>query len=288
MTNFLSLAWVYWNPNPDAFIIPFLDHPVRWYGIFFAFGFIVGYLIFRHLLLTRLNQEKLPNAHHIATSLTEQLLWFVTIGTVVGARLGHVFFYEWPRYSEDLLRIFKIWEGGLASHGGVIGILVALFFYKTQINKFIKTSYVELIDMLSIPAAFGAFCIRIGNFINQEILGTETTVPWAIIFGNPADRAAIVPRHPVQLYEAFALLFVFIFLFSLWKLYHTTLRPGVISGLLFILIFGSRFFIEFFKEPSSLMINESFLQTGQLLSIPCILFGLFLLFFGNHQRKLIS
>lgn len=280
------LAWFYWNPNRDAFTVPFIDHPVRWYGICFAFGFIVGYWIIHKLISTKLTQENKTYPENLATILADRMVWFVVGGTVIGARLGHVLFYEWPRYSQDLPSIFKIWEGGLASHGGVIGILLALFLYKKFVLKnYPEFSYIDLIDMLSIPTAFAAFCIRIGNFINQEILGTETNLPWAVVFGDPADGSAILPRHPVQLYEAFAALLTFFILFGIWKMKSGHVRRGVISGLFFIMIFGSRFIFEFFKMPSSLMIDESTIQTGQLLSIPCILFGVLLLFFGGYKRK---
>lgn len=286
MTNSLFLNWIYWNPPRDAFTIPFIDHPVRWYGICFAFGFIIGYLVFRQIISARLQRLNIPNYKDVAITLTDRMIWFVVAGTVIGARLGHVFFYEWPRYSQHPLDIIKIWEGGLASHGGTIGILLALFIYKKiALKDFKEFSYIDILDMICIPTAFAAFCIRMGNFINQEILGTESTLPFAIVFGDPADGSASIPRHPVQLYEAFAAILTFIFLYSLWKLNKGDLRRGVISGLFFILIFGSRFMIEFYKLPSSLMIDESLLQTGQLLSIPCIIFGILLFFFGNCKCK---
>ncbi len=281
-------SWIYWNPSRDAFTIPYLNHPVRWYGIFFALGFIVGYFIFRKLIMRHLNQENPLNTSEQATDLTDSLVWFVVGGTVIGARLGHVFFYEWPRYSQNPLDIFKVWEGGLASHGGVIGILLALFLYKiTVLKNFKYISYIDLLDMLCIPTAFAAFFIRIGNFVNQEILGTETNLPWAVIFGDPLDYSPIVPRHPVQLYEAFAALFTFFLLYAIWKK-NPKLKSGIISGLFFILIFGSRFIFEFFKMPSSLMIDESWLQTGQLLSIPCILAGFLLLCYGFCSKRTLN
>jgi prolipoprotein diacylglyceryl transferase len=281
-----SLSWVYWNPSRDAFTIPLLNHPVRWYGICFALGFIIGYWIFFILIHKKLSDSKTEHAKETATILTEKLLWYVIGGAVIGARLGHVFFYEWPRYSQNLWDIFKIWEGGLASHGGTLGILIALCFYKKFVLKnFKEIHYINLLDMLCIPVAFGAgFCIRIGNFINQEILGTETLMPWGVIFGSPADGSPMVPRHPVQLYEALAGLVTFIILFSIWKINSGQVKRGVISGLFFILIFGSRFVFEYFKLPSSLMIDESWLQTGQILSIPCIVVGILLIIFGNYSK----
>lgn len=286
MINTTILSWVYWNPSRDVFTVPYLNHPLRWYGVLFALGFIVGYWIFHEIILRRLNQENKPNAKQLATLLTDRITWFIVAGTIIGARLGHVFFYEWPNYREHPLDIFKIWEGGLASHGGLFGILAALYLYKKFVLKNLpEISYVDLLDMLCIPTAFAAVCIRLGNFINQEILGTETTLPWAVVFGDPADGSPRVPRHPVQLYEALAALLTFILLYTLWKKRPNGLRSGILSGLFFILIFGSRFFIEFLKLPSSLMLDESWLQTGQFLSIPCVILGFSLLFFGDKLKK---
>ncbi|HRD55376.1 MAG TPA: prolipoprotein diacylglyceryl transferase [Parachlamydiaceae bacterium] len=283
--NFQILNWIYWNSNTEAFKLPFFQHSVRWYGLLFALGFVLGYWIFYQLILRHLQSENKAHPKTLALELTDSITWFVVGGTVIGARLGHILFYDWPRYSSDLLSILKIWEGGLASHGGVIGIMLALFFYKKiSLKKHPEISYINLLDLLCIPTALAAFCIRLGNFVNQEILGTETTLPWAVIFGNPADHSPIVPRHPVQLYEGFFALLTFFILFTFWKK-RPHLKAGIISGLFFILIFGSRFLFEFIKLPSSLILNESFIQTGQLLSLPCIALGFFLLFYGKNRVK---
>jgi len=294
--NTLFFSWLYWNPNRDAFTIPGLNHPLRWYGLFFVFGFIVGYWIILSIFTKYLKRQTPLKANDTpipdqAVYLADRLMWFVVGGTIIGARLGHVLFYDWPRYQHRLLDILKIWEGGLASHGGTLGILIGLVGYRQLIKKqYPDLTFLKILDMLCIPVALAACCIRLGNFMNQEILGTQTTVPWAIIFGDPADGSISVPRHPVQLYEAIAYLVTFIFLFTLWKSRDGAsppkpLRAGGISGLFFILVFGSRFLIEFYKLPSSLMIDESYLQTGQLLSIPCIIAGFLMLFFGDKGRK---
>lgn len=284
--NFQLLNWIYWNPNSEAFTLPFIDHAVRWYGLLFAFGFVIGYGIFYQLILHRLQSENKINPKALALEFTDSITWFVVAGTVIGARLGHILFYDLPRYLDNPLDIFKIWEGGLASHGGVIGILLALFlFKKISLKKYPEISYIDLIDLLCIPTALTAFFIRLGNFVNQEILGTETSLPWGVVFGNPADYSAIIPRHPVQLYEGLFALLTFFILFILWKK-RPNLNTGIISGLFFILIFGSRFFLEFYKLPHSLIRDESFLQTGQLLSLPCILGGIILLYRGNHKEKI--
>lgn len=278
------LLWLYWNPERVAFTIPLIDRQVAWYGLCFVFGFIIGYILLIPMFKRHLNAQK-----SVANLLVDRMTWFVVTGTIVGARLGHVFFYEWPHYQNDYAEIFRVWKGGLASHGGAVGILIALFFYQRYIRKqFPQFSFLVLLDMLVVPTAFAGFCIRIGNFINQEILGTETTVPWAIIFGDPADRSAIVPRHPVQLYEALAYLLSFGILFLLWKKYKTDRYVGLQSGLFFILIFGARFVLEFLKLPQSIMIDENLLQTGQILSIPFILAGILLCWHSKTSNKNIK
>lgn len=283
------LSWFYWNPSPEVFRIPYLDHPLRWYGVLFVFGFIVGYLLMVTILRSLL-KTKYPNeAGDKAIYLADRLTWFVMGGTIIGARLGHVFFYGWPRYREHPSEIIKIWEGGLASHGGALGILIGLIFFRLLIKKeYPNFTFLKILDLLCIPTAFAAFCIRVGNFINQEILGTESNLPWAVVFGNPADGSPIVPRHPVQLYEAAAYLIVFGIIYTLWLKKGPTLGAGVISGLFLVLVFGSRFFIEFLKMPSSMMMDESFIQTGQLLSLPFVIAGLILIWQGYKGKPFSS
>lgn len=210
--------------------------------------------------------------------LLDRLTWFVIAGTIVGARLGHVFFYEWPHYRENPIEILEVWKGGLASHGGVVGIFLALFFYQRMISKkYPGFTFLFILDCIVIPTALEACFIRIGNFWNQEILGTATDVPWAVIFGDPADGSLPMPRHPVQLYEAFAYLLCFVFLLYLWRFKNALNFSGRLSGIFFIFIFTARFFLEFFKAPQSAMMDESVIQTGQLLSIPVIIVGVILL-----------
>lgn len=279
MINPHIYAWIYWNPERAVFNVPIIDRPIVWYGLWFVLGFAIGYAIALPMFKRKLQQTHTPErSKELALHLVDRLTWFIVAGTIIGARLGHVFFYDWPRYQHHLGDIFKVWEGGLASHGGVVGVLFAIYLYQRTIRKsFPEFTYTALLDILVVPTAFVACCIRIGNFFNQEILGTSTTVPWAVIFGNPADGSPIEPRHPVQLYEAGAYLFTFFLLGYLWKYKAEKLRPGILSGIFFIVIFGSRFLLEFLKTSQSLMIDESFLQTGQYLSIPCIFFGIWLI-----------
>jgi phosphatidylglycerol:prolipoprotein diacylglycerol transferase len=292
-SSLLCIAWFYWDPSRFVFTIPLINIPVAWYGIFFASGFLLGFFILLSIFQKKLSETRptLPkkDIHELALFLMDKLTWFVVAGTVIGARLGHVFFYEWPRYANNPIDILKVWEGGLASHGGAIGVLLAIWLYqKTIRNKFPELTFLALLDCVSIPTALVGMLIRIGNFFNQEITGPETSVPWAVVFVHPMEWERVVPRHPAQLYEAFAYFLIFVSLILLWRKRGQTLREGTLVGLFMISVFGSRFVLEFFKAPTSLMINESFLYTGQYLSLPFILFGLFLLFYNASRRKLID
>jgi prolipoprotein diacylglyceryl transferase len=281
---FLSiLSWLYWDPRSDIFTIPLLERPIVWYGVLFVTGFVVGYFVVLRLLI-----EKLKISRELASFLTDRLCWFFVIGTLIGARLGHVFFYEWPYYQASPWKILKTWEGGLASHGAGIGIILSVILYQRYIRRYCpKLSFLMLADILSIPILIGGAFIRLGNFVNQEIVGTQTTVPWAVIFGHPFETKVIVPRHPVQLYEAVAYLLIAGFLYFLWKKKGESLNQGIITGLLFILTFTARIFFELYKEHqySFIDINSS-IQMGQLLSIPYILLGFGFVLWGlTHPEK---
>lgn len=278
----MNLAWLFWDPDPIAFHIPYIDHPIAWYALCFVVGFIIAFWIFVPILAHKLRQLSLASqdtARSAAISYTDGLTWFIILGTLIGARLGHVFFYEWPRYKAHPLEIFKTWEGGLASHGGALGVMIAVFaYYKWRQKQYPSLTFLSLMDLLSIPVAFVAICIRLGNFMNQEILGTSTSLPWGILFGHPRGHIAeYTPLHPVQLYEAAAYALTFLILGSIWCRWKEQLPAGLLIGLFFTLIFGSRFILEFWKAPMGLMIDESFLQTGQYLSLPFIILGLLLI-----------
>lgn len=285
------MAWLYWDPPTNAFTIPFLNHSVAWYGILFVLGLVLSYVIVLHimrvLLVERSQLEKSQNVKDAALSLTDRLTWFVVIGIIVGARLFHVFFYDWPLYKQHPNLIYKIWEGGLASHGGALGIILAVIFFRLSIQKkYPAITFWTIIDTIAVPAALAGACIRFGNFINQEILGTPSKLPWAIIFGHPADKSESVPRHPVQLYEAFAYLIIFGLMFYIWQWTRARWYPGFITGIFFILLFTARFFLEFFKSSQSIVIDESYLQMGQYLSFPFIIAGFILIFYSSNRKLL--
>lgn len=282
------LLWFYWDPNPIAFQIPVLDLPVFIYALFFVSGFILGYFLLIPIFSKALSPQSKPSPEVKKQSqqFVDTLTWFVVIGTVIGARLGHVIFYDWERYRHNLLSILNTREGGLASHGGTVGVLLALFlFHRFILQKKTPISFLKLLDMVVIPTALVAFFIRMGNFFNQEIVGIPTSQPWGIIFGHPAEGGAAVPRHPTQLYEGVCYLFIFLTLYALWKYKGKQLKGGFLTGLFFVTVFGSRFLIEFFKANQASIIDQSFLQVGQILSIPFIILGVALIFHSLCTKK---
>ena len=278
------MNWFYWDPDPIAFVIPGIDLPVFTYGLFFVAGFILGYLLLIPLFARAL--QEYADTKKLARELADKLTWYVVIATMVGARLGHVIFYDLDRYLRHPLSILNTREGGLASHGGTLGVLLALYlFHRFPLKKFPSISFLKLLDIVVIPAALIGCFIRMGNFFNQEIVGIPSTMPWAVIFGHPAEGGPIAPRHPVQLYEAFSYLLIFVFLYTLWRKCGERLQAGLISGLFFFLTFGSRFLIEFWKAPQTAIIDQTYLSMGQLLSIPFIILGLVLIGYALKGTK---
>lgn len=283
----MNLATFTWDPDRNFFVIPYLDHPVTWYGVLFAAGFLVGYLLVRKMFMYFLSPSPSLGSAEIelaSIKLTDRLALFVITGTIIGARLGHVFFYGWPYYRQNPTSIFKVWEGGLASHGGAVGILIGLLLF-LFLNKNKKITFLVLLDILVLPAAFVGGCIRIGNFINQEITGLPTSLPWGVAFLHPIDGIPGVPVHPAQLYESAIYLVIFFLLYCLWRKRPMGVGRGLLSGCFFTLVFGFRFFIEFVKMPQSEWPGPHFLLSmGQLLSIPFFLLGIILLIYSFRYR----
>ena len=248
-----------WDVDPNIFSIGPLT--VRWYGLLFAASFLIGYQIFVWIYKRENKPEK---------DLSD-LIWYMILGTVVGARLGHCLFYNPSFYFQNPFEIIAVWHGGLASHGAAIGILVALYIY-TKKKK--NTSYLWLLDRIVITVALAAFFIRMGNLFNSEIIGIPADVSWAFIFTRVDD----VPRHPAQLYEAIGYLMIFFFLFFTYKNKYKQLNNGTIFGYFLVGIFGSRFFIEFLKEDQTYFEEGMILNMGQILSIPLVVAGLYFIF----------
>jgi phosphatidylglycerol---prolipoprotein diacylglyceryl transferase len=251
-----------WNISPEIFSIGPIS--VRWYGVLFALSFIAGFQIMHWIY----KKENRPEAD------LNDLIWYMILGTVIGARLGHCLFYNPNYYLSHPFEILKVWQGGLASHGGAIGILIALFLYS---KKKKDQPYLWVLDRMVIVAALGAFFIRMGNLFNSEIVGKPTDLPWSFLFVLDKEHS-IEPRHPAQLYEALAYLISFFILLLYYKKKNKELKQGFIFGLFLVLIFGFRFIVEFLKETQSLFEKDMILNMGQLLSIPLILLGIFFIF----------
>lgn len=253
-----------WNVDPEIFQIG----PIapRWYGVFFALGFVMGYFVLRQIYRNESRQEE---------NLSDLFL-YVFLGTLIGARLGHVVFYQPDYYLPRPWEILMLWQGGLSSHGGFAGVLMGLYLYS---RKYREMSFLELGDRMAIAALPAASLIRIGNLLNSEIVGLPTNLPWAIIFLRVDD----VPRHPAMLYEALAYAFVFAALYIAYRKIGITKIAGRILGAAFVACFTARLLIEFLKEEQVPFEQGMRLNLGQLLSIPFILTGLVLLY--GAQKK---
>lgn len=269
-------AHVIWDPSPAIFNfnLPLLNRPLLWYGFLFALGFFVGYLVLTYLLRRHfsLDDGDRGSVKAKVAALSEQLTFYVIIGAIIGSRLGDVLFYQnWSGIACNPLSIIAVWEGGLASHGGAAGILIALWVLARRK----KIPFWTAVDFTVIPTAIAAVFIRIGNFFNQEILGVPTELPWGIIFLHPADGSPALPRHPAQLYEALWYLLTFGILLWFWR--RQNAASGRLTGLFLTLVFGFRFLVELVKVEQSAHFSEASLFTmGQWLSLPLIVLGLWL------------
>ncbi len=256
----MILNSINWNVNPEIFSLGPIH--VRYYGLLFAMGFMLGFYII----------ERMFKSEGIQQEWLDKLFMYVVIATIVGARLGHVFFYGWEHYSQHPGDIIKIWEGGLASHGGAMGILIALYYYSKKVTK---RSMLWTLDRLVVPVALAAVFIRLGNLMNSEIYGHATDLPWGFVF---EQRGETVAKHPTQLYEALCYLITFITVFfTYWKT-KAKEKQGLIFGIFLIGIFGSRFFIEYVKEVQEIWEQDMTLKMGQWLSVPFVLAGIYYIY----------
>lgn len=270
MLNILN--FVYWNADPVLFSLGPLS--VRWYGLAFAVGFILGYYIVARMFRHEGAPERWLGI----------LLTYVVVATIVGSRLGHVLFYEWDYYSRNPMEILKIWNGGLASHGGTIGNIIAVLLFSWIVAK--KPASWTF-DKLVIPIALVGGLIRLGNLMNSEIYGGPTDLPWGFVFLRNGET---VPAHPTQLYEALCYFLLFALLMWMYWKRNAEERPWLITGVFFIGIFLPRFLIEYVKnvQVSSEyeMIARYGMNLGQMLSIPFIALGVFLVVWALvHPRQ---
>lgn len=259
-----------WNPDPVFFTIPIANWPVRWYGLSWLLAFVSSNMVMAKIFKT----EKRPEEN------LDTLTLYIIFATVIGARLGHCLFYDTEKYLSNPLDILKIWEGGLASHGAAVGIITAVYIFCRRH----KENVWWLWDRMMIVASLASFFIRFGNFMNSEIVGRPTDASWAIIF----TRIDQTPRHPAQLYEGFFYLLLFFVQYHLWKKKRHLLGGGFQFGFQLAAMFSFRFFIEFLKESQAAFENGMMINMGQILSIPFVVIGVYLMRRSMGAKKLTA
>jgi len=254
--------------NPIAFQLGPIE--VHWYGMMYLFGFVVAWLL-------ALYRAKKPWNHFTREQIND-LIFYAALGVILGGRFGYTFFYNFSSFIANPFILFKIWQGGMSFHGGLLGVGAATWLYARKI----KRPWTEVIDFVAPLVPLGLCAGRIGNFINGELWGRITTLPWGMLYPN----AGSLPRHPSELYEAFLeglVLFLILWFFS------SKPRPRFAISLLFLLCYGvMRFLVEFVREPDPQwgFIAWNWLTMGQLLSIPMILAGIIGLGIIYHKEKL--
>lgn len=268
MSNLLLV--IHWNSDPE--IVQIGSFAPRWYSLAFLFGFMIGYYILQKIYI----EDKKD------TETLDSLLLYLILGTILGARLGNCLFYDWEYFQNHLLEIFLpvqfepefqfIGFRGLASHGGAIGVLLAMWLYSVRVAKI---PLIWLLDRIGIPIMLVGCFIRLGNLMNSEIIGIPSDLPWAFVF----ERVDSIPRHPVQIYEAIAYFLIFLVLYFLYWKTNIKQKTGRLLGLFTVLLWSARFLLEYFKrEQGGVEETLGLLSSGQWLSIPLILVGLYFLF----------
>ncbi len=269
----LSFVW-----NFDPVLVHLGPMQIRYYGVLFALAFILAYNIL----------ERIFKNDNAPENWIETLFFYIIAATIIGSRLGHVFFYGWDYYKDHLLEIFAVWHGGLASHGGAIGIVVAVWIFS---NKVSKNSPLWVMDRLMIVVALAGAFIRLGNFLNSEIIGKVTDMPWGVVFMRANDIASPeLPHHPTQLYEACIYFATFIILMLVYWKTEAKKYAGLLFGFSLIGIFATRFLVEFIKEPQEGWEANLPIDMGQILSIPFIIAGVYFIYtaYKKWQSEKIS
>ncbi len=276
----MIMNYIHWNPDPE--LINILGISIRYYGLLFVSGLILSVYILSWIF----KRESIPSEN------LDKLSIFGMIGILVGARLGHCLFYKPSYYLSNPLEMILpitfpsgggvkfIGYQGLASHGGALGLLIALYFYSRKT----KHSMIDTIDLIAVVSGLGAGFIRLANFMNSEIIGMPTTKPWGVVF----ERVDNLPRHPAQLYEAICYFIIFAIMMILYKKMRDKLKSGFFFGLVLVLIFTARFILEFFKEDQVGFEDGMTFNMGQLLSVPYIVVGIGFIVFGLWKTKKLS
>ncbi|WP_297177918.1 prolipoprotein diacylglyceryl transferase [uncultured Porphyromonas sp.] len=277
----MTLAAITWDVDPVIFEI--FGRGIRWYGLFFALGL---------LILGPMIEGRIWKREKLNPEWMNSLFVYVVLGTILGARLGHVLFYDPSYYLANPSKIFAVWEGGLASHGGTIGIIVAVWIYSRRVTK---RSMLWTLDRLAVPTGLAAALIRLGNLMNSEIFGRPTDLPWGFVFPRAsefagyAEKGLTIPAcHPTQIYEAVAYLLVFaLCMYLYWGRDAARRYPGLILGYFLLGVFGFRLFVESIKNVQESweigLVQHYGLNMGQFLSIPFILAGLGLIIYAYRH-----
>jgi len=255
----MLLNFITWDVDPEIFRVGIFS--VRWYSLLFAASFVLGYFIMKKIF----GQEGIP------VKILDRLTWYMIFGTLIGARLGHCLFYEPDYFLKNPVEVVQIWHGGLASHGAAAGILIALYIF----SRVERRPYLWILDRIVIVVALSGFFIRMGNLFNSEIFGHPTALPWGFEFVRSPVHTQ--PCHPTQIYEALSYLAIFVWLCRMYFRKSEKPYPGVLFGTFLVSLFTVRFFIEFLKENQVEFENGMLLNMGQLLSIPFIFCGIYLL-----------
>lgn len=256
----MTLLSVTWDFDPKLFAIGSFE--IRYYGLMWAMGFAVSLWLF----IDFVKREGYP------PKVLDSIFWYAVLSTIIGARLGHLLFYEPMTFLKNPVSFFYFRDGGLASHGAAFGLLTGLWLFSRK-NKM---PYIWSLDRIMIAVAVAGMLVRIGNLFNSEIYGTVTDLPWGFIFVHNGET---LPKHPTQIYEALCYLVTFLLL--MWMYYGKDLarrRPGLLFGVGLIMIFATRFCIEFIKNPQEAFEKGMTLNMGQLLSIPFIVMGAYFIF----------
>lgn len=260
--NLLSIVW-----DVDPIAIRLFGLPIAYYGIMWVLAFLLGWYII----------QRMVKHEGVSLKIIDSAFMYMIVSCVIGARLGHVLFYEPEYYFANPLEILNLRAGGMASHGASIGFLVGVWLFSRKW----KTPYIWFIDRLVVVVASGGAIIRLGNLMNSEIFGDPTTLPWGFEFVRSAEWQSIgLPVHPTQIYEALSYTILFVILMAFYHWTSAPKRHGLLFGIFLIGCFGTRFLIEFIKRPQVDFENTMLLDMGQLLSIPFILAGVFFLYYS--------
>ena len=268
-----------WDPSKGIEIFGFFT--LHYYSVMWIIAFIIGFYI----------MKRIYKKENQTDESLDSLFIYSVLGIMLGARLGHVLFYQRELISEDFFSIFLPFSfkggfeftgfQGLASHGAAIAMIISMYLYN---KKVLHKTVLWILDRVVVPVALGAVFVRLGNFINSEIVGKPTGTDFGVIFVQNGENFA---RHPAQLYEAFSYVFVFLILFYFYWKTKKSEQEGFLFGLFLVLLWAIRFCVEFVKEPQGKeYLTAGSLNTGQLLSIPFILIGLYFMFFYKPKAKL--